>query len=84
MLVDQPDIDFKGNFIKKHFAKQLRGAIKWDGNKISIYNGEAFIPPPYDEVTEVKKPDQAEYYKKLLERYQENLQKTLEEFPSVA
>jgi hypothetical protein len=84
-LVDQPHIDFKGNFIKKHFAKQFRGSVKWDGDKISIYNGEAFIAPPYDEVTNVsiKKESDIAYYSKVLARCQETLNKTLEEFPSV-
>ena len=50
-LADDPDIDFKGNFIKKHLQKLFGDdIITMSGKTIIIDKGDAKIDDPYTEI----------------------------------
>ena len=86
-LVDNPDIDFKGNFIKKHLSKLFGDdIITMSGKTIIVDKGEALIEEPYVEIKpregldEKKKRIFEKSFKKAFQCYE----KVIEEFPSVA
>ena len=86
-VVDDPTLDFKGNFIKKHLSKIYgEDIITMSGKTIIFDKGDAMIEDPYTElkcwegIDEKKSKYIRASFKKALESYS----KVIEQFPSVA